>query len=131
MTIKKVTHTTVYVNDQDAALAFYRDKLGFKVHTDADMEGMRWLTLSLPEQPDFELVLMKPSTPESQALVGKQTPESPLLCVETDDCKGTYEKLKAQGVTFADEPKVEPWGTSALAFDLYGNGIYIVQPAQY
>lgn len=127
MAINKVSHLTVYVNDPEEALKFYRDKLGFKVHTDSNFEGMRWLTLCASAQPDFEVVLFKATKPESQALVGKQTPEGPLLCVATDDCKATVEELRAKGVTIVQEPKQEPWGTSAMALDLYGNGIYIVQ----
>ncbi len=130
MAITKVTHTTVYVNDQDEALKFYRDQLGFKVHTDANFEGMRWLTLSAPQQPDFEVVLMKPTTPESQALVGKQSPDGPLICVSTDDCKATIEELKAKGVKILNEPNQEPWGIAATVADLYGNGIYLVQSTQ-
>ncbi len=129
MAITKVTHTTVYVNDQDEALKFYRDTLGFKVHTDSSFEGMRWLTVSTPQQPDFEVVLMKPTKPESQALVGKQSPDGPLICVATDNCKETIEELKAKGVQIIHEPNQEPWGTAAMIADLYGNGIYLVQPS--
>ncbi len=129
MAITKVSHLTIYVSNQDEALGFYRDKLGFKVHTDANFEGMRWLTLSLPTQQDFEIVLMLATKPESKALVGKQTPEGPLLCVAVDDCKATVEALKSKGVKIVQEPNQEPWGISAMALDLYGNGIYLVQPA--
>lgn len=129
MAIQKVTHLTVYVNDQDEALDFYRDKLGFTVHTDANFEGMRWLTVALPSQQDFEVILMQATKPESQALVGKQSPESPLLTVATDNCQATVDELKAKGVTVVQEVKQEPWGISAMAVDLYGNGIYMVQAA--
>lgn len=129
MAIKKVTHSTVYVRDQDEALRFYCDKLGFIVHTDANFEGMRWLTLSTESQPDYEIALMKPATAEAQALIGKQSPEAPLICVETDDCKATVQGLKIKGVTVVQEPNQEPWGTSAMVTDLYGNNIYIVEPS--
>jgi uncharacterized glyoxalase superfamily protein PhnB len=72
---------------------------------------------------------MKPTKPESEALIGKQSPEAPLLCVDTDDCKATINELKVKGVTVIQEPNQEPWGTSAMVVDLYGNAIYIVQPS--
>ncbi len=127
--ITKITHITLYVNDQDEALQFYRDKLGMKVHTDAPMENMRWLTLTPAKQADFELVLMPAMAASTKALVGKQAPETPLLCVSTDDCVREVHDLKAKGVTIVQEPKQEPWGTSAMFLDLYGNIIYMVQPA--
>ena len=124
----KFTHVPLFVNDQDEALNFYRDKVGLKVHTDAQMEGMRWLTLSAPTQPDFELVLMPATTPETKALVGKQAPGSPFVCVESSDVARDIDELRAKGVKIVQEPQVEPWGTSAMFVDLYGNMIYIVQP---
>ena len=56
--VTKLSHTSIYVNDQDKAYDFYVNKLGFKVNTDAKMEnGFRWLTVNPPEQPDLEVVL--------------------------------------------------------------------------
>jgi catechol 2,3-dioxygenase-like lactoylglutathione lyase family enzyme len=56
--IKKMSHATIFVANQEEALAFYRDKLGFEVHTDAMVgEDFRWLTLNTKDQPDFEIVL--------------------------------------------------------------------------
>ena len=59
--IQRMSHATIFVTNQNEALEFYRDKLGFKVHTDA-MVGpdFRWLTMNVPDQPDFEIVLMEP-----------------------------------------------------------------------
>ncbi len=128
--INKITHVTLYVNDQDEALTFYRDKLGMKVHTDAPMENMRWLTMTPAKQSDFELVLMPATNAATKALVGKQAPETPFICVSTDDCARDVQELKAKGVTVIQEAKQEPWGTSAMFLDLYGNMIYVVQPAQ-
>jgi len=58
--IEKMSHATIYVLNQDEALEFYRDKLGFEVRTDARMEGFRWLTISPKDQPGFEIILMEP-----------------------------------------------------------------------
>src|SRR6185369_9768596 len=59
--IRKMSHATIFVNNQEDALNFYRDKLGFKLHTDAMVrEDFRWLTITAPDQPDFEIILMEP-----------------------------------------------------------------------
>ncbi len=125
--IKKIAHITLYTDDQDAMEEFYVDKLGFKVHTDAPYGDIRWLTLHAPEQPDVELVIFKATKPESQAQIGKQSPEGPFLVVMTDDCKGEFERLKAAGVNFIKEPTQEFWGLEALCTDPHGNIIDILQ----
>src|SRR2546421_4544408 len=61
--IKRLSHTGVPVLDQDAAKAFYTEKLGFEVRTDATMHGFRWLTVSPPDQPDLEFILLRPGLP--------------------------------------------------------------------
>ena len=125
--ITKMTHITLYVKDEEEALAFYRDKVGMKVHTDVTFSGMRWLTLNVPDQPDLELVLFKATKPESQALVGKQSPEGPLLVFATDDIKGDFEQLRDRGITFTQEPVEKAWGKEAMFHDLYGNVIMLYQ----
>jgi catechol 2,3-dioxygenase-like lactoylglutathione lyase family enzyme len=123
----KVTHITLFVHSQDEALNFYTEKLGFNVHTDADFQGFRWLTICLPEQPDMEIALMPATTPEEKALVGKQSGGKPFISLESDDCLSDYERLSAAGVIFIEKPKTEPWGISAAMQDLLGNTIYICQ----
>jgi catechol 2,3-dioxygenase-like lactoylglutathione lyase family enzyme len=125
--ISRVSHVSLLVSDQNEALAFYKDKLGFKIHTDAMFDEMRWLTLCTPDAPDFELVLML-AGPEDKALVGKQGGSYPFICFETRDCLGAYEALKAKGIQFNEEPKTEPWGIGVGFKDLYGNMIYMSQP---
>lgn len=124
--LTKITHITLFVENQDAALAFYQ-KLGFIVHTDADFGPMRWLTLCLPEQKDLELVLMKAETEAEKALVGKQAAAKPLLSFESTDCFKDYERLKNLGVLFVEEPKSQPWGIGAVLQDVDGNLIYMCQ----
>lgn len=124
--IAKITHITMFVTNQDDALAFYK-KLGFTVHTDAQFGPMRWLTLHLPSQKDMELVLMLAESPEEKALVGKQAALKPLISFETTDCQADYEKLKAAGVEFPEAPAEQPWGISVGFMDLYGNALYMCQ----
>ncbi len=126
--ITSVTHFTLFVHDQNAALDFYTNKLGFIVHTDAQFgPDMRWLTICTPDIRTFEIALMLAENPEEQALVGKQAGEKPLLAFEVKDCHAAYESMKQNGVNFLDTPKEEPWGISMTCTDLYGNRLYLVE----
>jgi catechol 2,3-dioxygenase-like lactoylglutathione lyase family enzyme len=106
--IQRQSHSTIYVTDQEEALEYYRDTLGFEVRTDMPMtEGgeIRWLTLSPKGQPDLEIILM-PITPGP--MFSAETAEQMRTLVErgalgigvfeTDDIHGDYERLSKQGV---------------------------------
>ena len=102
------SHHTIYVTDYDEAKAFYVDKLGFDVNTDAEMGDFRWLTVSPKSQPNMELILMalKPSPMRMDAEVCEklkcllQAGHMPSGAFETDDCRKTYNELVAKGVEF-------------------------------
>ncbi len=126
---KSITHFTLFVTDQNKALAFYKDTLGFKLHTDEKFGNMRWLTLNLPGQKDLELVLMLAETPEEKALVGKQAASKPFFNIDTDNCQKDYDALVKKGVTFLEKPEKHPWGIGTSFKDLYGNVIYMCQTA--
>ncbi len=127
--ISKMSHVSIYVLNQDSAYDFYVNKLGFKVHTDAQMgPGMRWLTVTPPEQPDLEITLM----PITEGMMfTKETAEAMRRLVEkgtfgfgvfeTNDIYATYEELKQKGVEFTKAPKEEFYGTEALFKDDSGN----------
>src|SRR5579859_4447494 len=107
----RITHTFIHVLDQDEALYFYVGKLGMVVHTDADLGFMRWLTVNVPDQPDFELGLMLPGPPAYDDATVEQIRELVTkggagggVILQTDDCRGTYEKLLAAGVEFTQQP---------------------------
>ena len=70
--ITKLTHSTVWVLDQDAALRFYTEVLGFEVRTDVTMDTFRWLTVGPPTQPEFELILAVPGPPMLDPESGEQ-----------------------------------------------------------
>jgi catechol 2,3-dioxygenase-like lactoylglutathione lyase family enzyme len=133
--LKRITHTFIHVLDQDEALDFYAGKLGMVVNTDADLGFMRWLTVSPPDQPDLELGLMLPGPPayddetaeEIRALVSKGAAGGGVI-FQTDDCRGTYEKLLAAGVEFTQEPTERFYGTDCAIRDPFGNPIRITQP---
>ncbi len=123
----------VYVRDQDEALAFYVEKLGFRVHTDAGSGDYRWLTVQHPEQPSFQLGLFTPGPPvldaataqAMRALVAKGA--MPPLVLTVDDCRASYERLRNRGVEFTQEP-VDRYGTVDAGFrDPSGNGWKMIQ----
>lgn len=116
--IKRLSHATVYVTDQDEALAFYRDKLGFEVRNDIKVENFRWLTVSPKGQPDLEMVLF-PAPTELRELVEKGTIGPGVL--ETDDVHGDYELLKKRGVEFTSPPEEQHHGIEAMMKDNSGN----------
>jgi catechol 2,3-dioxygenase-like lactoylglutathione lyase family enzyme len=121
--ITKVTHATIWVKDQDEALKFYRDTLGFKVAADnTSMPGYRWLTVA-PQQDNFEIALNLATTPEQLAGVGRQG----IFILNSDDINADYAALKAKGVKFQSGINVNPWGSDFVFEDLYGNDFDVVQ----
>jgi catechol 2,3-dioxygenase-like lactoylglutathione lyase family enzyme len=121
--ITKVTHATIWVKDQDEALKFYRDTLGFKVAADnTSMPGYRWLTVA-PQQDDFEIALNLATTPEQLAGVGRQG----IFILNSDDINADYAALKAKSVKFQSGINVNPWGSDFVFEDLYGNDFDVVQ----
>jgi catechol 2,3-dioxygenase-like lactoylglutathione lyase family enzyme len=143
--ITKFSHTTLFVKDQEKAYDFYVNKLGFKVNTDALMgNGYRWLTINPKDQPDLEIVLMdilhesmikSETSPEGideesmnafKVLLDKGILGAGVMY--TNDCKATYEELKAKGVQFKGEPKEQFYGIEVVMFDGCGNWFSVTQP---
>jgi catechol 2,3-dioxygenase-like lactoylglutathione lyase family enzyme len=123
--INRLTHVTVFVEDQDEALSWYVKRLGFEKRVDETFgEAMRWLTVSPPGQKDLEIVLFKAQTEEHHELIGMGT----MWVLETDDCSKDYLSLTEKGVEFAGPPNQMPWGLSAIFKDLYGNPYNLLQP---
>jgi catechol 2,3-dioxygenase-like lactoylglutathione lyase family enzyme len=131
--ITSLSHTAVWVLDQDEALAFYTEKLGFQVNTDATMDDFRWLTVSPPGQPDHELILLVPGPPMMDEAAAEQVKELVVKGVlgagafETDDCRSTYEELSARGVSFLAEPAERFYGIEATFRDNSGNWFSMTQ----
>jgi len=125
--MKRISLLSLYVEDQDAAIDFYRNKLGFVVAEDLPFGPQRWVTLRLPDDDVASITLKLARTDEERALVGKQAGSSPFFGMVTDDCMSEYERMKKAGVKFHGEPRVEPYGTGVTLEDLYGNKIYMNQ----
>ncbi|HXM36661.1 MAG TPA: VOC family protein [Pyrinomonadaceae bacterium] len=134
--IKKMSHASIFVLNQEQALSFYRDSLGFEVHTDA-MVGpdFRFLTLNTKDQPDFEIILLEP---KAGMLMDEETAGQLRTLIQkkvlgagafhTDDCRATYDELKARGVEFVSEPAERPYGIEAVFRDNSGNWFSLTQP---
>jgi len=117
--IRRVKFVGIPVRDQDRALAFYRDRLGFKIHTDQPMgPGKRWIELRIPGA-ETGVVLFTPDGHEDR--IGTFFNGS-FAC---DDVRKSYDELKARGVEFQSEPKEEPWGTYAIFKDSEGNSFVL------
>jgi len=123
----------VYVRDQDEAVTFYVDKLGFRIHTDVKNGEYRWLTVQHPEQPTFQLGLFKPGPPvhdegtaqSLRAIVAKGA--MPPLVLVVKDCRAAYDRLRGKGVEFMQEP-IDRFGTVDAGFrDPSGNGWKMIQ----
>jgi uncharacterized glyoxalase superfamily protein PhnB len=132
-----IATTQLWVHDQDEALAFYTDKLGFEVRMDvtmAELGNFRWLTVSPPAQPDVSIVLMLiPGAPvmdeatadQVRALMAKGFAGAVFLT--TDDCRASYEELKSRGVEFTETPEERPYGIDAGFRDPSGNNFRLTQ----
>jgi len=125
--MKKLSLFKVYVSDQEEALRFYVDQLGFEVAEDKLLGDYRWLLVRMPDNEEVSLNLENARTEEEKALVGRQAAGQPLFSVSTDNCKRDYAELAGRGVKFEGEPKVMPYGTGVMMQDLYGNKIYLNQ----
>jgi predicted enzyme related to lactoylglutathione lyase len=133
----KVTNAQMWVHDQEEALAFYTQKLGWEVRTDVtlpEVGDFRWLTVSPPGQEDFELVLMAiPGPPvfdeETANLIREVVARGAAASIflATDDIYNDYETLKSRGVEFIDPPEERPYGVDSGFRDPSGNHLRMTQ----
>ena len=133
----KIANAHLWVNDQDEALEFYTQKLGMEVRIDASLPEMgdfRWLTVGPAGQPDFAIVLMAipgpplmdaETTEEVRNLMAKGFAGTVFLA--TDDCRASYEELKARGVEFTETPEERPYGIDSGFRDPSGNSLRLTQ----
>jgi catechol 2,3-dioxygenase-like lactoylglutathione lyase family enzyme len=135
--ITNVSLVNVYCLDQDKARDFYVDVLGFEPRTDITMgEGFRWVTAAHPNQPELQLTFMTPGPPldpDAADFVRRQLEKGQMggLGLQVDDCRKTYEELRAKGVTFLQEPSDRPYGVEAIIRDVSGNWLVLVEPKEF
>ncbi len=137
--ITKLSHCSLFVSDQAKALDFYVNKLGFKEHTNIEMEdGMRWITLTTPDDPEQEIVLL--GVPDA-GMMGwdDESIKALTLLMEkqllgagvfyTLDCRKSYDELKQKGVDIS-EPKEQFYGTECILKDGCGNWFSMCTPKE-
>ena len=132
----KLSQCFIAVDDHDKALAFYRDVLGLEVRNDVGFEGMRWVTVGAPSQPDVEIVLEPPlahpnASPADKEIMAELLAKGLLRGVifRTDDCDATFERIRAAGAEVLQEPIDQPYGVRDCAFrDPSGNLLRFSQP---
>jgi catechol 2,3-dioxygenase-like lactoylglutathione lyase family enzyme len=135
--LKQLTHTQIWVHDQDEALKFFTEKLGMELREDVtvpELGNFRWLSVGVPGQEDVSITLMAiPGPPvfdedtraKIQSLMAGGA--SGGLFFATDDVHGTYEELKSRGVEFSQEPTEQPYGIDAGFRDPSGNQFRVMQ----
>src|SRR4051794_17609606 len=136
----RIANAQLWVNDQDEALAFYTEKLGWEIRADVtlpEMGDFRWLTVGPAGQEDFSVVLMaipgapvfeKETSEQLRAVVAKGV-AAPIF-LTTDDCHASYDELRARGVEFVDTPEERPYGIDASFRDPSGNHIRLTQVSE-
>jgi catechol 2,3-dioxygenase-like lactoylglutathione lyase family enzyme len=149
--IQKMSHTTIYVIDQDQAKEFYVDKLGFEAKADYSApNGFRWLTVAPKGQAELEIALLKVGGGgdfgRMQDKSADETARKDVVdamtalmkkgwfsagAFQTADCRKTFEELKANGVEFVSEPKDEFYGVVAVFKDPFGNWFSMTEPKNY
>ena len=131
-----VSQCFIAVDDHDTALAFYRDVLGLEVRLDIAYEGMRWVTVGAPSQPDVNIVLEPPVADPNASETDKRAAAELLakgllrgVIFTTDDCDATFEQIRAAGGEVLQEPVDMPYGVRDCAFrDPSGNMLRFAQP---
>jgi uncharacterized glyoxalase superfamily protein PhnB len=133
----QISSAQLWVTDQDEALKFWTEKVGFEVIADVTMPEMgdfRWLTVGLPGREDVSIVLMTvPGEPMMDAATQAQVRDlaakgfAGTVFLTTDDCRGDYERLVANGVEFTEAPEERPYGIDAGFRDPSGNAIRLTQ----
>ena len=126
---QRIAQLALVVNDYDEAIAFYRDKLKFRLVEDSTLsETKRWVVMAPPGDSKTYLLLAKAANEKQLASVGNQTGGRVFLFLHTDNLFRDYERMKTDGVHFVREPSVEEFGTVAVFEDLYGNLWDLIEP---
>jgi len=123
-----VALVALVVEDYDEAIDFYTRKLGFELLEDIRQEDKRWVVVAPPGRAGCSLLLARAVTPEQVSRIGNQTGGRVFLFLNSDDFWRDYERMQAEGVVFAEQPREEPYGTVAVFEDLYGNRWDLLEP---
>ena len=128
---QRIAQLALLVNDYDEAIAFYRDKLLFRLVEDTVLSPTkRWVVMAPPGSSNTYLLLAKAANDEQQSRVGNQTGGRVFLFLYTDDFHRDHQRMLAEGIKFVREPAVDTYGTVAVFEDLYGNLWDMIEPAE-
>lgn len=129
----RIATAQLWVHDQEEALDFYTKKVGFELRNDVtlpELGGFRWLTVGPAGQPDVAIALMAiPGPPVMDAPTGDEVRRlmakgfAGTVFLTTDDCRASYEELKARGVEFTEAPEERPYGIDSSFRDPSGNSV--------
>jgi catechol 2,3-dioxygenase-like lactoylglutathione lyase family enzyme len=119
---QSIVAVTLVVRDYDEAIAFYTRQLGFDLTEDTSLgAGKRWVRVTPPGGQGTSLLLAKADTPSQVNAIGNQTGGRVFLFLQTDDFWRDYQQMRAEGVTFLEEPREESYGTVVVFEDPFGN----------
>ncbi len=136
----KIASAHLWVHDQEVALKYWTEKVGFEVRQDVSLPDLdhvfRWLTVGPPGQDDVSIVLMAvPGPPVMDSATQQQVREltakgfAGTIFLTTEDCQASYDELKARGVEFTEEPHQQPYGVDCGFRDPSGNSVRLTQVA--
>jgi len=125
MAINSISHISVYTKDQQQALDWYRDKLGFELCDDYSdvVPGFRWLTIAPAGNKSVQIVLMSLMKSDDEQYIGS----NPMCILSSSDCRADCDEFESRGVAIVDPPMEMPWGILAIICDLYNNPYNLVQ----
>ncbi|GAA1479811.1 VOC family protein [Gordonia sinesedis] len=135
--ITNISLVSVWVSDIDESKKFYTEVLGFEPKDDLTLgDDFRWCTVAHPTQPELQVHLTTPSKPLSDDLIAAMQRAQregglPGLGLAVDDCRATYDDLRAKGVEFIQPPEDRPYGVEALMRDNSGNWMVLVEHRDY
>lgn len=125
---QSISCVALVVADYDDAIAYFTEKLNFKLIEDTNQDGKRWVLVSPQGADGCQLLLAKAKNPEELSRVGNQTGGRVFLFLHIDDFWRDYKRMTAKGVNFIEQPREESYGTVVVFEDLYGNRWDLMQP---
>lgn len=124
----RIAHFTIVVREYDEAIAWFTQKLGFRLVEDTRVgEAKRWVLVAPPGDDNTSIVLGRAASASQQAAIGNQTGGRVGFFLQTDDFHRDHEAYRARGVEFVESPREEAYGTVAIFRDLYGNRWDLIQ----
>lgn len=133
--ISSLSVVTIVVDDQDEAIEFYTDRLGFELRSDDVCGlGVRWVTVAPPDQQEVVIHLQEPHPAmhgeDGAARLRELVGNTPTWSFTTDDIEATYDELQAAVVSFVEPPADRPYGVETIFEDLYGNQFSLIEPSE-